>query len=126
MDVVSSEIRQMGGSLEIHSTPGKGSRFVIRLPFTVSVSRSLMVNVGTDTYALPLNTVEGVVRMPIRDMARYTDPDAELLSYAGQQYAVRHLGELLGLAPVRYAHVPLVLAPNGNQGSLRYRLRALQ
>jgi chemosensory pili system protein ChpA (sensor histidine kinase/response regulator) len=95
MDVVSSEIRQMGGSLEIQSTPGKGSRFVIRLPFTVSVSRSLMVNVGTDTYALPLNTVEGVVRMPARDMARYTGPDAELLSYAGQSYAVRHLGELL-------------------------------
>jgi chemosensory pili system protein ChpA (sensor histidine kinase/response regulator) len=120
MDVVSSEIRQMGGSLEIRSVPGKGSRFLIRLPFTVSVSRALMVNVGTESYALPLNTVDGVVRMPARDLVRYSGPDAELLAYAGQQYAVRHLGELLypgeqvDLGNLE-ENVPVVLVRGGGQ-----------
>jgi chemosensory pili system protein ChpA (sensor histidine kinase/response regulator) len=63
MDVVSSEIRQMGGSLKIHNEPGHGMRFSARLPFTVYVSRALLVAVGHEIYALPLTTVAGVVRM---------------------------------------------------------------
>ncbi|MBP8924558.1 MAG: Hpt domain-containing protein [Pseudomonadales bacterium] len=95
MDVVSSEIRQMGGSLEIHTNPGAGTRFLIRLPFTVSVSRALMVAVGSDVYALPLNTVEGVARMRVDELERYSGPDASPFHYAGQSYQVRYLGSLL-------------------------------
>jgi chemosensory pili system protein ChpA (sensor histidine kinase/response regulator) len=120
MDVVSSEIRQMGGSLEIRSTEGKGSCFVIRLPFTVSVSRSLMVSAGSETYALPLNTVDGVLRMGSDELARYTGPEAQPLEYAGQSYVVRHLGDLLypgeqvDLEPTG-ATVPVVLVRGGGQ-----------
>src|SRR5690554_6353289 len=39
MDVVASEIKQIGGSINIESATGLGTRFVIRLPFTVSVNR---------------------------------------------------------------------------------------
>ncbi|MFZ5602253.1 MAG: Hpt domain-containing protein, partial [Pseudomonadota bacterium] len=53
MDVVHSEIKQLGGNVKIHSAPGAGSQFTIRLPFTVSVNRALMVRVGEDLYAIP-------------------------------------------------------------------------
>jgi chemosensory pili system protein ChpA (sensor histidine kinase/response regulator) len=43
MDVVHEEVRQLGGSMVIDSTPGEGVHFRIRLPFTVSVNRALMV-----------------------------------------------------------------------------------
>jgi len=95
LDVVNSEIRQMGGALEIQTDPGKGSRFIVRLPFTVSVSRALMVGVAGETYAIPLNTVQGVVRIRRDERSHDGDPNAAILQYAGDHYKVRHLGSLL-------------------------------
>ncbi|MCO6705135.1 chemotaxis protein CheA, partial [Streptomyces sp. CHB9.2] len=43
MDVVHQEVKQLGGNMDIHSVAGEGTRFTIRLPFTVSVNRALMV-----------------------------------------------------------------------------------
>ncbi|WP_163017589.1 ATP-binding protein, partial [Pseudomonas viridiflava] len=63
MDVVHSEVKQLGGSTSIDSVPGEGTTFRIRLPFTVSVNRALMVLSGEDLYAIPLNTIEGIVRV---------------------------------------------------------------
>ena len=63
MDVVAAEIKQLGGSMTIESRSGVGSQFTVRLPFTVSVNRALMVTLGKDTYAIPLNSIEGIVRV---------------------------------------------------------------
>jgi chemosensory pili system protein ChpA (sensor histidine kinase/response regulator) len=95
MDVVYSEIKQLGGSLEIDSVWGKGSQFTIRLPFTVSVNRALMVNVGGDIYAIPLNSIEGIVRVSPFELEAYYQPDAPLFEYAGQPYLMRYMGALL-------------------------------
>ncbi len=95
MDVVHSEIKQMGGSLEIASQQNQGSVFTIRLPFTVSVNRALMVVMGTDTYAIPLNTIEGIVRVSPYELEAYYQPDAPMFEYAGQSYNLRYLGGLL-------------------------------
>lgn len=97
MDVVSSEIKQMGGSVEIQSEAGAGTRFVIRLPFTVSVNRALMVRVGDDLYAVPLNNIQGIVRMPVAQLqSLYEQPQQErLYEYAGTDYRVEYLGHML-------------------------------
>ena len=63
MDVVSSEIKQMGGVIEIDSVQGKGSTFTIKLPFTVSVNHALMVEFGDEVFAVPLANIEGIVRV---------------------------------------------------------------
>lgn len=95
MDVVYSEIKQLGGSLEIDSAWGKGTRFTIRLPFTVSVNRALMVSVAGDTYAIPLNSIEGIVRVSPFELEAYYQPDAPMFEYAGQPYLMRYMGALL-------------------------------
>ena len=95
MDVVYSEIKQLGGSLEIDSAWGKGTRFTIRLPFTVSVNRALMVSVAGDIYAIPLSSIEGIVRVSPFELEAYYQPDAPLFEYAGQPYLMRYMGALL-------------------------------
>ncbi len=95
MDVVASEIKQLGGSLDIDSTVGKGTVFTVRLPFTVSVNRALMVSTGEDFYAIPLNTIEGIVRVSTYELEEYYKPDAPLYEYAGQEYRLQYLGSLL-------------------------------
>ncbi|WP_372964164.1 Hpt domain-containing protein [Marinobacter sp.] len=95
MDVVASEIKQLGGSLDIDSTFGHGTTFTVRLPFTVSVNRALMVSTGEDFYAIPLNTIEGIVRVSTYELEEYYKPDAPMYEYAGQQYRLQYLGNLL-------------------------------
>ncbi|MDD2162160.1 Hpt domain-containing protein [Pseudomonas sp. MIL19] len=95
MDVVHSEVKQLGGSMSIESLPGTGTTFTIRLPFTVSVNRALMVLSGEDLYAIPLNTIEGIVRVSPYELEAYYAPDASRFEYAGQSYELRYLGDLL-------------------------------
>ncbi|MFL1406957.1 Hpt domain-containing protein [Marinobacter sp. M1N3S26] len=95
MDVVASEIKQLGGSLDIDSTLGEGTTFTVRLPFTVSVNRALMVSTGEDFYAIPLNTIEGIVRVSTWELEEYYQPEAPLYEYAGQEYRLQYLGGLL-------------------------------
>ncbi|CDM38928.1 Hpt domain-containing protein [Ectopseudomonas oleovorans] len=95
MDVVHSEVKQLGGSMSIDSAVGQGTRFTIRLPFTVSVNRALMVYSGEDLYAIPLNTIEGIVRVSPYELEAYYAPDAPRFEYAGQAYELKYLGDLL-------------------------------
>ena len=95
LDVVASELKQLGGSLDIDSDEGKGTTFTVRLPFTVSVNRALMVATGEDFYAIPLNTIEGIVRVSTYELEEYYKPDAPPYEYAGQQYQLQYLGALL-------------------------------
>lgn len=99
MDVVHEEVRQLGGSMSIDSVPGQGVHFRIRLPFTVSVNRALMVQCGEDQYAIPLNTIEGIVRVLPNDLEGHFRQDPPSYQYAGQRYELCYLGELLKTAP---------------------------
>ena len=95
MDVVNSQVRELGGSVQVVTDPGKGTRFVVRLPFTVSVNRALMIEVGNELYALSLSSVDGVVRVsPVELEYYYLYPEARL-EYAGEYYEVLYLDSLL-------------------------------
>lgn len=100
MDVVHSEIKQLGGTVKLHSAPNAGSQFTVRLPFTVSVNRALMVRVGEDLYAIPLNNIEGIVRVSPYELEAYYQPDAPQFEYAGQDYDVRYLGRYVHNQPI--------------------------
>jgi chemosensory pili system protein ChpA (sensor histidine kinase/response regulator) len=101
MDVVATEVKKLGGGLFIESTAGQGSRFTIRLPFTLAISQALIVRVAEEVYALPLATVEGVVRLPRNIVARHLGRDAPLFEYGGQKYRFQQLGSFVGLGPTR-------------------------
>lgn len=57
LDVVKNTIESLGGSITIESTLGKGSVFSIQLPLTLSIISVLLVEMGTEKYAIPLSSI---------------------------------------------------------------------
>ena len=119
MDVVNSEIKQLGGSLYIDSTIGVGTEFSIRIPFTVSINRALMVVIQEETYAVPLNTIEGIVRVSPYELETYYQPDAPMFEYAGQPYKLIYTGNLLSKSEKpsfegQTSPLPVMLARSGD------------
>ncbi|KRG73896.1 chemotaxis protein [Stenotrophomonas chelatiphaga] len=64
MDVVQSRIRELSGQIQIQSELGRGSRFMIRVPLTLAILPTLLVQAGEDVYALPLARVLEVLHAP--------------------------------------------------------------
>ena len=94
MDVVNSEVRQCGGTVDIETSAGRGTQFTIVLPFTLSVNRALMINVTGDHYALSLNSIDAVHFMSRQAVEEALQGDA-LIQYAGADYELCYLGSLL-------------------------------
>lgn len=99
MDVVASEIKKLGGALHMESKPGQGSRFVIRLPLTLAISHALILRANDELYALPLPTVEGVVRLSRAEVEAHLGADAPPFEYGGQKYKFQHLAFYVGREP---------------------------
>ncbi len=95
MDVVHSELKALGGNLQITSKPGEGTTFAMHLPFTLVVNPVLLVDVQTQVYALPITGVQGLARLSGQQIQAALQPDAEKLMFAGEAYAVHHLAEVL-------------------------------
>ncbi|MUK89039.1 chemotaxis protein CheA [Ornithinibacillus sp. L9] len=57
LDVVRSKIESLGGNIIVESEPGKGSKFSIQLPLTLSILSTLLVNVQDEIYAVPLSAI---------------------------------------------------------------------
>ncbi|HID45293.1 MAG TPA: hybrid sensor histidine kinase/response regulator, partial [Chromatiaceae bacterium] len=119
MDAVVSEVKQLGGSLEILSQQGRGSSFVIRLPFTLAISEALLVQVADETLAVPHGSSEVIIRVSRSDLAACYKGYTPGIEYNGHQYPVRYLGAMLGIAePVIQDTVkwyPLLLVRSGEQ-----------
>jgi chemosensory pili system protein ChpA (sensor histidine kinase/response regulator) len=117
MDVVVSEIKQMGGALKIHSEWGKGADFILNLPLTLAVTDSLLMKQGEDIYAVPHIGMEGVVRVSREDLLACYDGRKEGFEYAGNTYVLRYLGGLLGTSamqlPEQQRWFPVLLVKAG-------------
>jgi chemosensory pili system protein ChpA (sensor histidine kinase/response regulator) len=98
MDVVASEVKQLGGSVDLASEAGRGTRFRIRLPLMLAVSQALVVQVGEELYAVPLTAIEGITRVPRESLPGMLagEPPRPLI-YGGQDYRLYRLSDLLGL-----------------------------
>ncbi len=65
MDVVKTRIVQLNGSVEIDSVEGQGSRIIIKVPLTLAIMPTLMVMLGTQTFALPLVSVSEIFNLDL-------------------------------------------------------------
>jgi chemosensory pili system protein ChpA (sensor histidine kinase/response regulator) len=121
MDVVATEIKRLGGALHIETKAGEGTVFTIRLPLTLAISHALVVRTDEEYYALPLPTVEGVLRLSKSEVAAHLGRDATVFDYGGQKYRFQHLATFVGLNPSELpghdVTIPVVLVRAGEHST---------
>ncbi|MCY7312993.1 MAG: response regulator [Pseudoxanthomonas sp.] len=113
MDVVYSEVRQLGGSLEIATQANQRTTFTLRLPQTLAVTQAVFVQIGETQFAVPVAAVGGVGRIA-RD--RF-ETEGAVYVYGGEEYALHDLGRLVGQPAARaegQPQVPLLLVRAGD------------
>lgn len=66
MDVVKTNIKKLNGLIEIKSEKGQGSEFILRLPLTLAIIQSLLVEVEGEVYSIPLSSVLETIRVDQR------------------------------------------------------------
>lgn len=67
MDVVRTNIKKLNGIIDIRSELGKGSEFILKLPLTLAIIQSLLVEVNGETYSIPLSAVLETLRVEVQD-----------------------------------------------------------
>ncbi|MDH5834928.1 chemotaxis protein CheA [Luteimonas kalidii] len=113
MDVVQSRIRELSGTVQIHSDVGAGSRFAIRVPLTLAILPTLLVEVDGDVYALPLvRVVEVLSHEPGR--ALWIDGQ-RVLDLRQQPLPLLGLRDWLGMAPAPLPESTCVVLQAGEQ-----------
>ncbi|HEX2710065.1 MAG TPA: ATP-binding protein, partial [Candidatus Deferrimicrobium sp.] len=99
MDVVHATAERFNGTSEIHSNPGKGTRVVMELPFTMSVSRVLLFLAGDQYFAIPIMHADGV--HPFTDHDVVTVEGRKSLRLGETPVPLVWLNRLLGLPDAR-------------------------
>ncbi len=95
LDVVRKKVTALGGSVSVESEAGRGARFTLRLPQSLSLMKVLLVRVDDDVYGLPAVDVDSVGRLDPKDVTEVAGIRA--VRYRGRLLPVVALGPLLSL-----------------------------
>jgi two-component system, chemotaxis family, sensor kinase CheA len=95
LDVVRKRVTALGGSVAVASEPGKGARFTLRMPQSLSLMKVLLVRIDEDVYGIPAVDVESVGRLDPKDITEVAGIRA--VRYRGRLMPVVALGPLLSL-----------------------------
>ncbi|HEY6456208.1 MAG TPA: chemotaxis protein CheA [Steroidobacteraceae bacterium] len=113
MDVVRSNVTELGGKIEVHSERGRGSRFLITLPLTLAIVDGLSVAVGDQTYILPMMSTIESLRLTPSQVTTIVD-GREVFGFRNEYLPVVRLYKYFGLIPrARALHEGLVVVVEG-------------
>ena len=79
LDVVKTKIEALGGSVELTSKRGQGSKTIIRLPLTLAIIQALLVMVGNEKYAIPLNSIREICNLDPQDIKYVRNQEVTIL-----------------------------------------------
>lgn len=121
LDVVRTTVSRLGGTVEIESTPGRGTRFTLSIPNAASTKRCLLVDLGRTTYALPKGDVVEVLTLSAEDAV------STCIRFQGQTVQLVRPADLLGgcverrppvlAAVIRHEHRTCAILLDGLHGS---------
>lgn len=93
LDVVLTKIEALGGNVEIETEKDKGSRFIIRLPLTLAIIQALLVIVGEEKYAIPLNNIKEITDINTEEIRLIEQK--EVILYRDNPLPLLRLSEVL-------------------------------
>jgi two-component system chemotaxis sensor kinase CheA len=99
MDVVKTNLNQLGGQVDITSEAGKGSTFRIKLPLTLAIIPCLLASVNKERFAIPQVNVRELIRIPAAQVKERIElvGDAEVLVLRGRLIPIIDLAGVLGM-----------------------------
>ncbi len=98
MDVVRKQVQKLRGSVDVRSTPGEGTIFVLRLPLTLAIIDGLVIGIGTERYIVPIAAVKEVLR-PTEDMIFTVASREEMVMVRNSLMPLIRLHRWLGVKP---------------------------
>ncbi len=75
LDVVKANITKLNGMIDVQSTPGHGTKFILKLPLTLAIIQGLLVNVCDEIFIIPLSSVIEVIRIKQEQIHRIKDKE---------------------------------------------------
>jgi chemotaxis protein histidine kinase CheA/CheY-like chemotaxis protein len=124
LDVVRTAVEDLGGTIEIESELGVGTRFVMTLPVTLGVMRCLVARLGDERYAVPVTNV--VETISLTDVDTTTVAGASVLVRHGSTIPLADLGRALGVGGERETRVGVVVRYGGASEQLAWAVDALE
>jgi len=95
MDVVRKNVEALHGHVDVSSTPGQGTTLTIVLPLTLATTQELLVQVGGQTYGIPISAVERIQRVSPRDISTVAGEEAIVVD--DEPVTLVHLSSVLEL-----------------------------
>jgi two-component system sensor histidine kinase and response regulator WspE len=113
LDVVQTMVKEVGGGVRIFSEPGKGTRFLLELPLTLSVVRTLVVEISGEPYAFQLARIDTTLKLPIDQIQSVEG--RQHFSHSGSQVGIVGGSEILELGAEKYSgELSIVIFGNKN------------
>lgn len=97
LDVVKTKIEALGGNISAKSVTGEGSTFTISLPLTLAIIQALMVEVGSEKYAIPLGSINSIEDIGKEEISFVQSK--EVINLRGRVIPILRLHELLDIDP---------------------------
>jgi len=94
LDVVRDMVKELGGSVVINNSPGKGVKFILKLPLTLSVISALLVEISNEPYAFPLTKVDRILKVNTKDITEMEG--RQFIALDGENIGLISAAEVLG------------------------------
>lgn len=98
LDVVRDMVKELGGSVVINNSPGKGVKFILKLPLTLSVISALLVEISNEPYAFPLTKVDRILKINTKDITEMEG--RQFIALDGENVGLISAAEVLGFEQI--------------------------
>lgn len=106
MDVVKTNLDQLGGNVDIISEKGAGTTISIKLPLTLAIIPCQIIETGGERYAIPQVNLEELLRIPANQVKERVERvgDAEVVRLRGTLLPLIRLSDVIGVERTYYDH----------------------
>jgi two-component system, chemotaxis family, sensor kinase CheA len=115
MDVVKTKISALGGTVQLETKVGKGTKTIIKLPLTLAIIQAILVNDSTQTFAIPTSQVSEIVQAQRSEIKSLGKTDGIVVR--GHVIPVVHFLKLLGIVGEEEENIELVITYLGDENS---------